>query len=194
MAAGRSSRGVALGQSVGGDPRAALSGGRILTERYQGCSSITAWGRPGSVRVSRTRTVWSSRLTGVPNRCWPRRWCCAAAAIFPASKSISAGCARWSSASIMRDWAKSWLRKGVICARSRQRRCRVYTRLSAKVRRWSTIRVLKRSYSVPARLIGERVRVTLYHDHLEVYFARQADRAPAAHPRHSGRRASTIAT
>jgi hypothetical protein len=25
--------------------------------------------------------------------------------------------------------------------------------------------------SVPARLIGERVRVLLHHDHLEVYFA-----------------------
>jgi hypothetical protein len=46
----------------------------------------------------------------------------------------------------------------------------VYTALSAKVRRWSTIRVANRSYSVPARLIGERVRIHLYHDHLEVYF------------------------
>jgi hypothetical protein len=27
------------------------------------------------------------------------------------------------------------------------------------------------TYSVPARLIGERVRVLLHHDHLEVYFA-----------------------
>jgi len=45
-----------------------------------------------------------------------------------------------------------------------------YTSLSAKVHRWSTIRVVNRSYSVPARLIGERVRVHLYHDHLEVYF------------------------
>lgn len=55
----------------------------------------------------------------------------------------------------------------------------VYTRLSAKVHRWSTIRVAKRSYSVPARLIGERVRVHLYHDHLEVYFgAKLIERLP----------------
>jgi hypothetical protein len=46
-----------------------------------------------------------------------------------------------------------------------------YTALTVKVRRWSTIRVLNQTYSVPARLIGERVRVLLYHDHLEVYFA-----------------------
>ena len=45
-----------------------------------------------------------------------------------------------------------------------------YTTLTAKVRRWSTIRVVNRSYSVPARLIGERVRVLLHHDHLEIYF------------------------
>ena len=45
-----------------------------------------------------------------------------------------------------------------------------YTTLTVRVRRWSTIRVLNHTYSVPARLIGERVRV-LHHDHLEVYFA-----------------------
>ena len=46
-----------------------------------------------------------------------------------------------------------------------------YTALTVKVRRWSTIRVLNQTYSVPARLIGERVRVLLHHDHVEVYFA-----------------------
>lgn len=46
-----------------------------------------------------------------------------------------------------------------------------YTPFTVKVRRWSTIRVLNHSYSVPARLIGERVRVHLHHDHLEAYFA-----------------------
>jgi len=51
--------------------------------------------------------------------------------------------------------------------------------MTAKVRRWSTIRVVNRSYSVPARLIGERVRVLLHHDHLEVYFAgKLAERLP----------------
>jgi hypothetical protein len=54
-----------------------------------------------------------------------------------------------------------------------------YTTMTAKVRRWSTIRVVNRSYSVPARLIGERVRVLLHHDHLEVYFAgRLVERLP----------------
>lgn len=46
-----------------------------------------------------------------------------------------------------------------------------YTALIVTVRRWSTIRVVKHNYSVPARLIGERVRVLLHHDRLEVYFA-----------------------
>ncbi|MEO7143054.1 MAG: IS21 family transposase [Bryobacteraceae bacterium] len=46
-----------------------------------------------------------------------------------------------------------------------------YTTMTVKVRRWSTIRAVNHTYSVPARLIGERVRVQLHHDHLEVYFA-----------------------
>lgn len=45
-----------------------------------------------------------------------------------------------------------------------------YTVLMVKVRRWSTIRVLNHTYSVLARLIGERVRVLLHHDHLEQRF------------------------
>jgi hypothetical protein len=46
-----------------------------------------------------------------------------------------------------------------------------YTTFTVTVRRWSTIRVVNHTYSVPARLIGERVRVQLHHDHLEVYYA-----------------------
>jgi hypothetical protein len=46
-----------------------------------------------------------------------------------------------------------------------------YTPFTVTVRRWSTIRVLNHTYSVPARLIGERVRVHLHHDQLEVYYA-----------------------
>jgi hypothetical protein len=46
-----------------------------------------------------------------------------------------------------------------------------YTTFTVTVRRWSTIRVVNHTYSVPARLIGERVRVHLHHDQLEVYYA-----------------------
>jgi hypothetical protein len=38
-------------------------------------------------------------------------------------------------------------------------------------RRWSTIRVAGRSYSVPSRLIGHEVEVRLLADRLEVWFA-----------------------
>jgi hypothetical protein len=54
-----------------------------------------------------------------------------------------------------------------------------YTTLIVTVRRWSTISVSRHTYSVPARLIGERVRVLLHHDRLEVYFAeRLVERLP----------------
>jgi hypothetical protein len=64
-----------------------------------------------------------------------------------------------------------------------------YSTLMAKVRRWSTVRVLNHTYSVPARLIGERVRVLLHHDHLEVYFA---GKLVECLPRIRGQRAARI--
>jgi hypothetical protein len=45
-----------------------------------------------------------------------------------------------------------------------------YTTLAARVRRWSTIQVLGRTYSLPSRLIGERVTVRLYAEQLEIYY------------------------
>lgn len=43
-----------------------------------------------------------------------------------------------------------------------------YTRSFVEVRRWSTIQVLKRTYSVPSRLIGHEVEVRLFADIVEV--------------------------
>ena len=45
-----------------------------------------------------------------------------------------------------------------------------YANYQSKVRRWSTVQVAGRSYSVPARLIGKVVQIRLYSDHLEVYY------------------------
>lgn len=57
-----------------------------------------------------------------------------------------------------------------------------YTKISARVRRWSTIRVQDRTYSLPSRLIGERVTVRLFADHLEVYYReRLVERLPRLH-------------
>jgi hypothetical protein len=57
-----------------------------------------------------------------------------------------------------------------------------YTTLAARVRRWSTIRVLGRTYSLPSRLIGERVTVRLYPEQLEVYYReRLVERLPRLH-------------
>lgn len=54
-----------------------------------------------------------------------------------------------------------------------------YTTLAARVRRWSTITVLGRTYSLPSRLIGERVTVRLYAEQLEVYYRdRLVERLP----------------
>ena len=45
-----------------------------------------------------------------------------------------------------------------------------YTTVSATVRRWSTIRVGERTYSVPARLIGHHVEARQHPDTVEVYY------------------------
>ena len=45
-----------------------------------------------------------------------------------------------------------------------------YASYRCRVRRWSTIRVANRTYSVPSRLIGTEVYVQVYADHIEVYY------------------------
>lgn len=46
-----------------------------------------------------------------------------------------------------------------------------YSEERIHVTSWSTIRVKFNTYSVPSRLIGEKVKVRIYDDRLEVYFA-----------------------
>ena len=45
-----------------------------------------------------------------------------------------------------------------------------YVNYQARVRKWSTIRVSSRTYTVPPRLIGSKVDARLYADHLDVYY------------------------
>ena len=46
-----------------------------------------------------------------------------------------------------------------------------YSTYRVQVRRWSTIRVGHRTYSVPSRLIGHEVEARLHADEVEVFFA-----------------------
>ena len=48
-----------------------------------------------------------------------------------------------------------------------------YTTVSSQVRKWSTVRVGKRTYSVPSRLIGHTVDARLYPDTVEIYYRGQ---------------------
>ena len=48
-------------------------------------------------------------------------------------------------------------------------RLREYREIDVPVTSWSTIRIKHNAYSVPSRLGGERLRVRLYEDRLEVY-------------------------
>ena len=45
-----------------------------------------------------------------------------------------------------------------------------YVNYQARVRKWSTIQVAKRTYSVPSRLIGNEVQIRLYADWVQVYY------------------------
>jgi transcriptional regulator with XRE-family HTH domain len=63
-----------------------------------------------------------------------------------------------------------------------------YTTFTVMVRRWSTIRVVNHTYSLAVRLIGERVRVLLHHDQLEVYYAgKLVERLPRIRGQRSAR-------
>jgi hypothetical protein len=53
-----------------------------------------------------------------------------------------------------------------------------------RVSAWSTIQVHRTAYSVPSRLIGEKVRAHRYEDHVDVYYA---DVLQASMPRQTGR-------
>lgn len=46
----------------------------------------------------------------------------------------------------------------------------IYTEFQPKVRRWSTVHVGHRTYSVPSRLIGHKVLVRQYPDHLDILY------------------------
>jgi hypothetical protein len=48
-----------------------------------------------------------------------------------------------------------------------------YTTWHTKVRKWGTIRVTNKTYSVPSRLCGHQVEVRQYADYLEVYYKGQ---------------------
>jgi transposase len=48
-----------------------------------------------------------------------------------------------------------------------------HTQIECKVTRFSTIRVLKNSYSLHSRLIGERVKARIYADHIDVWYAQR---------------------
>ncbi|MCB9737929.1 MAG: IS21 family transposase [Rhodobiaceae bacterium] len=64
-----------------------------------------------------------------------------------------------------------------------------YTRFSATVRKWSTIRVGGRGYSVPSRLIGHTVQARQYANHIEVYYN---DRLVESFPRIRGEQTTRI--
>jgi hypothetical protein len=54
-----------------------------------------------------------------------------------------------------------------------------YTRYAVRVRPWSTIRIHRKTYSVPSRLVGHRVDVHQHADVVEVYYAgKLAERMP----------------
>jgi hypothetical protein len=48
-----------------------------------------------------------------------------------------------------------------------------YTEVRCKVSRFSTIRVLKNSYSLHSRLIGEQVKARVHADHIDVWYAQR---------------------
>ena len=63
-----------------------------------------------------------------------------------------------------------------------------YVNYRVRVRKWSTISVGNRRYSVPSRLIGMVVEVRLYADHLEVYYKGQlVERMERIHRRDEAR-------
>jgi len=53
----------------------------------------------------------------------------------------------------------------------KERMLHEYEEKISRVTSWSTVNVLRKTYSVPSRLIGEKVKVRLYEDRAEIWFA-----------------------
>ena len=62
-----------------------------------------------------------------------------------------------------------------------------YTTWRTKVKKWSTIRVTNKTYSVPSRLCGHEVKVHQYADYLEVYYKDHMQAYDALGRWHGGR-------
>ena len=99
-----------------------------------------------------------------------RRCSCVAAATSPTRPSTSASSLA-SRARQTRDAAHAWLKTSRRCARSSSSGCPSTPSSVVPVAATSTIRVKGCGYSVPSRLIGERVRVHVYEHRIEVHYA-----------------------
>ena len=148
-----------------------LSGGRALTRRYQGL--LDHYGL-GSTRISPSR----AHENGVVEQAHRRtKSILAQMLVLRGSRDFASveEYQRWVREVIEREH-NTLLGEKLAAERGHLRplpavALPAYTTFTVTVRRWSTLRVVNHTYSVPARLIGERVRVHLHHDHLEVYFA-----------------------
>jgi len=148
-----------------------LSGGRALTRRYQGL--LDHYGLE-STRISPSR----AHENGVVEQAHRRT------KSILAQRLVLRGSRDFASVQEYQAWVREVIEREhnalleeKLAAERRHLRplpavaLPAYTSFTVTVRRWSTIRVVNHTYSVPARLIGERVRVDLHHDHLEVYYA-----------------------
>ena len=73
----------------------------------------------------------------------------------------------------MRAVGSGWTEELPQLRRLPDRRRESYKRMSVRVDTGSLIHVDRNTYSVPSRLIGERVEVRLYVEHVEVWYAQQ---------------------
>jgi hypothetical protein len=109
-----------------------------------------------------------SSRTGGSRRGWSRPCCCVAAGTSRAGKPIrNVGRRKRLDEELPR------------LRRLPERRRESYKRLSVRVDRGSLIHVERNTYSVPSRLMGEKVDVRLYVEHVEVWYAqREMERFP----------------
>ena len=63
-----------------------------------------------------------------------------------------------------------------------------FVEVDVRVTSWSTIRVQHNAYSVPSRLAGERVRVRIFEERLEVFFGGEPQLTVARLPGRNGHR------
>ena len=143
-----------------------------LTHAMRSCAVTTACAPAAAIRASRTRTAPSNRATIRSRARWTRRCACAAVGAFEDRASyetfVDTIVERMNARAAKRLAAERPLLKSLPARRTAE-----YEELPARVSKYAIFTVKGVQYSAPSQLIGHRLMVRQYAQHIECWLSGQ---------------------